>query len=346
MTAGSRGQAATSSPAIAAVAYHNGEFVPLEAAQVPVTTQALQYGTGVFEGIRAYAGAGGGLALFRAPDHFARLLRSARALEIKIGLSVEDLCEVTAELLRRAGSSDDVYIRPIAFKSALLPGTPPGVQLRGVSDAFSMNAFRLPAPAGHSGIRCAISSWRRPGSGVFPVRAKVTGGYVNNALAVDEARAAGYADAILLNSRGQVAEASTSNVFAVINGHLVTPPAAADCLEGITRDTVAVLAAERFKVPTEFRDLSRDDLRNADEVFLTGTGTEIVPVTELAGRAVADGGPGALTKSLMHAYAEVVRGGNLHYGHWLQPVQPMTVSTRPLGREHVAGNGMDRLGAQ
>ncbi|MEV0639927.1 branched-chain amino acid transaminase [Streptomyces sp. NPDC050619] len=324
MTSAVAAEPGTATPAVAALAYHDGQFVPLERAQVSVTTQALQYGTGVFEGIRAYAQADGGLAVFRGHDHYLRFLRSSRTLRIDVGLDAEQLCEVTAELLRRIGPTTDMYVRPLAYKRALLPGTPPGVQLTGVSDAVSINAFRMGSYTDRGGIRVAISSWRRPNSGVLPVRAKVTGGYVNNALAVDEARAAGYDDAILLNSRGQVAEASTSNVFAVVHGRLVTPPVTADLLEGITRDTVVTLAAGLLDVETAFHDLGREDLGNADEVFLTGTGAEIVPVTEIGGRPVGDGVPGPLTTALMTAYHEIVRGKDERYQHWLQPVGSAT----------------------
>jgi branched-chain amino acid aminotransferase len=311
-------------PAIAALAYHDGEFVPLAEAQVPVTTQALQYGTGVFEGIRAYVQEDGGLAVFRGHDHYRRLLRSSRTLRIEVGHDVPRLCELTAELMRRIGAMSDMYIRPLAYKRALLPGSPPGVQLTGVSDALTINAFRMGSYTDRGGIRVAISSWRRPESVVLPIRAKVTGGYVNNALAVDEARAAGYDDAILLNSRGQVAEASTSNVFAVVRGRLVTPPVTADLLEGITRDTVVTLATDVLGVETVLQDFGRDELCNADEVFLTGTGVEIVPVTEIAGRPVGEGVPGPLTKTLMSTYHDVVRGRDPRYRHWLQAVGPAT----------------------
>ncbi|MDH6623202.1 branched-chain amino acid aminotransferase [Streptomyces sp. LBL] len=324
MTSVAAGEPGTATPAVAALAYHDGQFVPLERAQVPVTTQALQYGTGVFEGIRAYVQADGGLAVFRGHDHYLRFLRSSGTLRIDVGLDAEQLCEVTAELLRRIGPTTDMYVRPLAYKRALLPGTPPGVQLTGVSDALSINAFRMGSYTARGGIRVAISSWCRPNSGVLPVRAKVTGGYVNNALAVDEARAAGYDDAILLNSRGQVAEASTSNVFVVVHGRLVTPPVTADLVEGITRDTVVTLAAGLLDVETAFHDLGREDLGNADEVFLTGTGAEIVPVTEIGGRPVGDGLPGPLTTALTTAYHEIVRGKDERYRHWLQPVGSAT----------------------
>jgi branched-chain amino acid aminotransferase len=307
-------------PAVAAVAYHEGAFVPLKDAQVPVSTQALQYGTGVFEGIRAYVQRSTGRpAVFRAREHFERLLRSARMLHLDVGLGVDELCEVSTELLRRSGLTEDTYIRPLAYKRALMPGTPPGVQLRGVTDALSVIAFRMGSYTDPSGIRCAVSSWRRPSSGVLPVRAKITGGYVNSALAVDEARAGGYDDAILLNAAGQVAEASTSNVFAVLRDRLVTPPVTAGLLEGITRDTVVRLAADTG-VRGEFTDLDRDDLFGADEVFLTGTGSEIVPVTEIAGRTIGAGVPGPLTTRLMRAYQNAVRGEDPRHTDWLLPV--------------------------
>lgn len=317
-------------PAVAPVAYHDGGFVPLERAVLPVTTQALQYGTGVFEGIRAYAQQDGGLAVFRAPDHYRRLLRSSRTLRIDTGHTVEQLCELTAELLRRAGATNDMYVRPLAYKRALMPGQKPGVSLTGVSDALSINAFRMGSYGDPHGIRCAISSWRRPSGDTLPVRAKVTGGYVNNALAADEARAAGCDDAILLNTRGHVAEASTSNVFAVVGGRLVTPPATADLLEGITRDTVITLAADLLGVATDVRDLSRDELAGAAEVFLTGTGTEVVPVVELAGRPVGSGARGPVTTALIGAYHDVVRGRQSRYSAWLLPVGD------PHGRHELA----------
>lgn len=304
-------------PLLAQVAYHDGEFMPLERATVPVTTQALQYGTGVFEGIRAYVQRDGGLALFRAHEHYERLLRSARTLRIDVGHSTKELCDLTVELLRRIGATEDTYLRPLAYKKSLLPGQKPGVSLAGVSDAFSVNAFRMGSYTDPGGIRCAVSSWRRPASETLPVRAKITGGYVNNALAVDEARAAGYDDAILLNNRGNVAEAGTSNVFAVVHGRLVTPPSTADLLEGITRDTAVTLAADLLQIFTDFRDLTRDELAAADEVFLTGTGTEVVPVVELAGRPVAGGVAGPVTTALISAYHDVVRGGETRYSHWL-----------------------------
>jgi branched-chain amino acid aminotransferase len=307
-------------PQVAPIAYHGGQFVPIEDAHVPIMTQALQYGTGVFEGIRAYVQDDGGHALFRAPEHFRRFLASCSMLRIEVGLSVDELCSLCVELLRRSEVPGDLYVRPLAYKFRLMPGTPPGVQLKGVSDAVSINAFAMGSYTNKSGIRCAISSWRRPPDYVLPARAKITGGYVNNAIALDDARAAGYADTILLNTRGQVAEASTSNVFAVRCGRLMTPPASADLLEGITRDTALALACGVEGLTCSVSDLGREDLFTADEVFLTGTGAELVPVVEVAGQVIGSGRPGPVTSYLMSAYADVVRGRDPRYRDWLLPV--------------------------
>ncbi|QFZ19114.1 branched-chain amino acid transaminase [Saccharothrix syringae] len=325
MTAGvSSPRRATGRPATAAWAYHLDGFVPVAEATLPVTTQGLHYGTGVFEGIRAHVVPGRAeLAVFRLHDHLARFERSCRLLRIDLPHGVDELASIVVELLSRNGSAQDTYIRPLAYKYRLLPGTPPGVSLRGNSDGLSVIAFALGdySPAG--GVRCAFSSWTRPPARSVPVRAKATGAYLNNALAVDEARAAGYDDAILLNERGSVAEASTANVFAVRGDEVLTPPPGADILEGITRDTARELAVDLGLAPVE-RDLQPADLLLADEVFLTGTGLGITPVVELAGRAIGRGEPGPVTTELRRRYQDLVRGGDERREHWLTrvPVPP------------------------
>ncbi|WP_327064515.1 branched-chain amino acid transaminase [Kitasatospora sp. NBC_01302] len=309
-------------PAIAAMAYHQGAFVPFAEAGLPLTTQALQYGTGVFEGIRAHTCADGGkLVLFRVRDHYERFLRSCRLLRIETGHTVDELVEITCELLRRNGTTADTYLRPLGYKLALLPGTRPGVGLSGVSDALSITGFPMGAYTPPGGIRCTVSSWVRPRSAAIPIHAKVTGGYVNNALAADEARAAGYDDAILLDDRGRVCEASTANVFAARSGRLLTPPATADLLPGITRDTVLALAAD-LGIETAEHELDVSDLRCADEVFLTGTGIGITPVNEVSGHPIGAGEPGPIARSLAHHYARTIRGGgDVRHHHWLTSVR-------------------------
>ncbi|GAB2950913.1 MULTISPECIES: branched-chain amino acid transaminase [Streptomyces] len=295
-------------PAVTTWSWHEGSFMSTAEARVPLTTQALQYGTGVFEGIRAYVLPGGReLAVFRLDDHYRRFLRSCRLLRIDLPYDADDLARATVELLRRNATAADTYIRPLGYKLSMLAGTRPGVGLAGVSDAVSVSTFLMGHYAPPGGLRCAVSSWRRPADGVLPVRAKVCGGYVNSALALDEARAAGLDDAILCNERGQVAEATTANVFAVSGNRLVTPAATADILEGITRDTVRELAGD-IGLACEVRDVQRSELLVADEVFLTGTGLGIAPVVELAGRPIGDGTPGPVTRLLSERYTALVRG--------------------------------------
>jgi branched-chain amino acid aminotransferase len=309
---------ATARSSLAPWAYHDGNVVPAGQAQVPVTTQALHYGTGVFEGIRAHRTSGGGFAVFRMAAHYLRFLDSCRLLRVELGRTAAELAEITLELLCRNGMPH-AYVRPLAYKYRLMPGTPPGVTLANCSDALSIVVFNLPAYGARDGLRCAISPWTRPSASALPVRAKATGTYLNNALALDDARAAGYDDAILLNRHGQVAEASTSNVFVVRDGILRTPPVTADVLAGITRDTVRTLAADAGR-RTDEQPIDPADLLLADEVFLTGTGLGVVPVVEVAGRPVADGRPGPVTVDLRARYERAVCGDDDRHADWLTPV--------------------------
>lgn len=197
--------------------FHDGAFVRAGEVALRASTQALHYGTGVFEGIRCYrSGAQEGVShLFRARDHYRRLLASASLLRIDVPYQADELVDITVELLRRNNLSADAYIRPVAYKLALEPGTPVGVRLRSVSSCLSILAMPMPQYPKADGISCAISSWRRIPDASLPARAKITGAYANNALAVDEATAAGFDDAIFLNTRGSVSEGGTANVFLV-----------------------------------------------------------------------------------------------------------------------------------
>ncbi|MGI5506268.1 branched-chain amino acid transaminase [Lentzea sp. CA-135723] len=309
----------SATPELGPVAYHRGEFVDARAAHLPLTTQGLHYGTGVFEGIRAHPLDSGDLAVFRLGDHLDRLLAGARLLRVDTGVTRELATEIVVELLRRNGFTADVYLRPLAYKLGLQPGTRPGVGLTGVSGALSIVVSRLGDYQPPAGLRCLISSWRRPARSAIPVRAKITGGYVNNALALDEARCAGFDDAILLDERGLVAEATTANVFVVRDGLLVTPPATGDRLPGITRDTVLTLAAD-LGIDRVEAELDSTDLLQAEEVFLTGTGCGVSPVIEVAGRPVGAGEPGPVGTALRETYDQTIRGRRPDTRGWLTTV--------------------------
>jgi branched-chain amino acid aminotransferase len=323
-------------------AFHNGEFVEAGTVRLPLSTQALHYGTGVFEGIRAYAQTGTyaqtstyasqtpgtyphpgapGLAVFRLREHLERLERSAGTLRIQLPFGTDELMAIVLDLLRRNGSDGDTYIRPLAYKLALEPGTPFGVRLSGVSGQFTISTVRMGSYVPREGLRCKVSSVRRVPSASVPSAAKITGTYANNALAVEEAHAAGCDDALMLGIDGNLTEASTSNVFVVgRDGSVATPPETADILPGITRATVIELLEREFGTSVEERPVAAGELTEAEEVFTTGTGVEISPVTSIDHRRVGTGRAGAVTSQLRDVYDEVVHGRRPAYASWLTPV--------------------------
>ena len=306
------------------VAFVGGEYVPLADAKISVMTHAFNYGTGTFEGIRGYWNAAEEqLYVFRARDHFERLHNSARILAIDLPYSVDELVAILLEVLRRSGFRSDVYVRPLAYKSGL--GI--GVSMTGVPESFVMYA----QPMGNyidvdAGISCCVSSWRRNGDNAMPPRAKITGSYLNSALAKHEALVDGYDEAIMLTEAGNVCEGSAENIFLIKNRTLVTPPVSDGVLEGITRATLMEIAQAGLGVPTVERTVQRTELYTADEVFLCGTGAQLSPVTSIDRRPVGSGEIGPLTRALQHAYFDVVRGNNRAYAAWLQPVYEQAAS--------------------
>ncbi|MGW1146428.1 aminotransferase class IV [Streptomyces sp. NPDC002454] len=310
---------APSALGMGAWAYDRGEFVPATAPRLPLSTQALHYGTAAFEGIRAYRSAEG-LFLFRAREHFERLLRACRILRIvDIPRDTGELVDITVDLLRRNEHTADAYVRPLAHKLALLPDTPPGVSLAGVSDGLSITTFGFPPSGILRGARCTLSAWRRPPRDTLPAQAKIVGGYVTSALACDEARAGGYDDAILLDHTGNVAEATTANVFAVLDGTVVTPAGTGDLLPGITRDTLMTLCRETGNEVLE-RALTPAELFTADEVFLSSTGKGVVPVTSLSGRDIGDGRVGPVATRIAALYDAATGAPDGPHPEWLTPV--------------------------
>lgn len=299
--------------------YLDGQIVAAAEALVPVTTQALNYGTAVFEGIRAYVGGNGELNIFRLDDHLKRLENSARLLQMENLPRRAEMKEIILDLLRRNEASADSYIRPLAYKKALLPGIGFGVKLTGVSTGLVINTLPMGAYMPAGGIRCAISSWRRTPDVSLPSRAKITGSYANSALAMESAQRNGFDDALMLNVHGNLAESTTSNVFVVKDGCLITPPLSAHILEGITRDTVMTLAREQLGLKVIERDISFSELFSVDECFLAGTGVEIVAVTQIDHYRL-ENGVGEISAAVRGLYLETVKGVNSKYAHWLSPV--------------------------
>lgn len=297
--------------------FHEGEFIPAGNLQLSASTQALNYGTATFEGIRAYYEAERrNLHIFRPREHYERLIASARILRVDLRWTAAELCDITTELMRRNSYLGNAYIRPLAYKVSLLPGASFGVRLRGVSSMLTISALPMGSYVSGNGIRCALSSFRRIPAVCLPPRAKIAGGYVSNALARDSAEELGFDDAILLDTRGLVAEATTANVFMVESGKLITPPATADILLGVTRASVLEFAPALLSLQVLERPISADELCRAAEVFLTGTGTEITPVIQIDNHRIGDGQVGPITRSVKLIYNCIVGGTTGEYPSW------------------------------
>jgi branched-chain amino acid aminotransferase len=291
----------------------NGEFVQWSQAKVHILTHALHYGSGVFEGIRAYE-TNKGTAVFRLTDHIKRLFKSAKVYFMEIPYSLEELVEATKELLR-VNELKGCYIRPIVFRGygemGLFPlKCPVDVAIA----AWPWGAY-LGEEGIKNGIRVKIASFRRIDPNTLPPAAKATGQYINSILGKVEAVQDGYDEAVLLDSRGMVSEGTGENIFVVKRGRLLTPSTAASILEGITRDSIITLAQDLGYEVIE-RDLVRTDLYWADEAFFTGTAAEVVPIREVDGRAI--GRPGPITRQLQEAFYSVIRGEKEAYEGWLE----------------------------
>jgi branched-chain amino acid aminotransferase len=298
-------------------AFFNGEIVPIEQAQVSVMTNTLNYGTGCFEGIRGYwVPEEEQLLVFHLRAHMERLHRSARILFMEIAYSPDELCAIALELLRREGFREDVYIRPLVYKSD--PAI--AVQMNGLTDAFTLFALGFGQYIAGASVRACVSSWRRIDDNIIPSRAKACGAYINSALAKTEALLNGYDEAIVLGAGGEVAEASAANLFIVRGGVLVTPLTSNDILEGITRQVVIDLARNRLGLRVEERPIDRTELYVADEAFFCGTGAEIKPIVEIDRRKVGSGEVGPVAGGLVKLYGDVVRGRAPDYREWCTPV--------------------------
>jgi branched-chain amino acid aminotransferase len=299
-------------------AFFRGEFVPLRDANINVMTHGFNYGTAVFEGIRAYWNADEeqlfGLELV---PHCERIRASARLLMMEVTQSAEELAEITVELLRRDGLREDVYIRPIVYKSSETIG----VRLHNLDADITI--FGIPFGQyidTEGGIRAMVSSWRRTDDNAIPARGKITGAYVNGALAKSEAQLNGFDEAIVLTSDGHVSEGSAENLFLIKDGVLITPAVTDNILEGITRRRLIEIARERLGAEVVERSVDRTELYTADEVFLCGTGAQISPVIEVDRRTVGTGRPGSITRELSRTYFDAVRGKLPDYRDWLTPV--------------------------
>ena len=299
-------------------AFFKEQFVPIEDAKISIMTHGFNYGTGCFEGIRAYWNQDEAqLYIFKLIEHYERFLRSSRILLMDLPFTAQRLADITAELVRREGYRQDCYIRPVAYKADEIIG----VRLHNLRDEVAIFA----TPFGRylekeEGAHATVSSWRRIDDNSVPARAKVTGAYINSAFAKSEAQLNGFDEAIVLTNDGHVSEGSAENLFIVRNGVLITPPVTENILEGITRQVIIELARDELAIQVVERRIDRTELYVADEVMFCGTGVQVAAVTRIDHRPVGAGQLGPIVKALRDLYFDVVRGKVRKYRHWCTPV--------------------------
>jgi branched-chain amino acid aminotransferase len=295
--------------------WFDGKLVKWEDAKVPIFTHALHYGTTVFEGIRAY-GAKNNLYIFRLEDHMKRLHRSARVYSFSLKYSARELENATVELLQKNKIKESCYIRPVTFVGLH------GIDLNVTKDSPVHTVIIMFPFAKYfrgEGIKACVSSWRRIHDSMTPPLAKAAGNYLNSILATQESRRNGYDESILLDLYGNVSEASGENIFLVRHGKIYTPSFADSALEGITRESAMTIAKDLGYEVIE-RQIARTELYMADEIFLTGTAAEIVPVINIDGHTVGNGKEGSLTKNIREMYAKIVSAEAKEYLDWLTSV--------------------------
>lgn len=295
-------------------AFFQKQFMPLAEAKIGILTHSFHYGTACFEGIRGnWDEKRNRFCIFRLKEHYERMLKGCRLLKISLPYSLDELCQLTVETVERSDYHEDVYIRPVAYKSSEAIG----VRLHDLKDDFLIIVTTLSAYLDtQNGVRCCTSSWRRVDDTMIPARGKICGIYVNSALAKTEAWENGCDEAILLSHDGHVSEGSGENIFLLINGTLVTPPSSDNILLGITRDAVMKLAKNELGIDTIERSVDRSELYLAEECFFSGTAAHITPIIEIDHRPIGTGAIGKFTAELQKLFGEVILGRNPKYAQW------------------------------
>ena len=302
------------------LAFFKGNFVDIKNANVNIQTHALHYGTAVFEGIRGnWNTTNDSMIIFRLREHYERLIRGTRILLIDIPYDVDELCNITTDLVHKSGYKQDVYIRPIAYKSAEKIAN---LKLPELENDFALMIIPFGDYIDSSrAINCCTSSWRRLDDTNIPPRVKISGNYVNSILAKTEAVLAGFDEAIILNQSGSVSEGSGENLFIINDGEITTPPLSDNNLDGITRNCVFEIAKQELGIQIKEKTIFRSELYLADEVFLTGTAAHITPVGQLDKRTIGTGETGEITTKIQSLYSDIVRGNNSKYLDWCTSVQ-------------------------
>jgi len=314
--------------------FHNGRIVPYSEVKFGVLTHALNYGTAVFGGLRAYWNEDEKqLFVFRPRDHFRRFLQSAKLLCMELQTNGDNLLKGLVELIRTEGHEEDLYIRPLAFYSDEIIG----VRLHDLTAEVSIVVMPFGAyNKNEENMHVTVSSWRRIDDNSLPARGKIAGAYVNSAFVKTDAVRAGFDEAIVLNADGHISEGSAANFFMLRNGVLATPPITANVLEGITRRTVMRLVRDEFKIEVQEREIDRTELYLADEAFYCGTGAQISAITAVDHRPIGTGKLGDVTSRLRKIYFDVVRGKVAKYRDWCHPVYEVNQKRTSKERTHVA----------
>jgi branched-chain amino acid aminotransferase len=295
-------------------AFFLGKIVPYSEAKVGVATHAFNYGTAVFGGLRGYWNEEKKkLFVFRPMDHYRRFLNSCRILCMEFDHTPESLTQLTLELLRKDNYQQNIYIRPLAYKA----DEQIGVRLHDLTDELTIFAM----PFGQyikndTSAHVTISSWRRIDDNMIPARSKISGAYVNSALAKTDAARAGFDEALVLTQDGHLSEGSAMNLFIVRDNVLITPPVTENILEGITRRTVIELAKNELKLAVVERPIDRTEIYICDELILTGTAAQVTAVSRVDHRPVGSGEMGPVAETLRKLFYDVVRGNNPKYAHW------------------------------
>lgn len=299
-------------------AYFRGQIVPYSEAKVGVLTHALNYGTAVFGGLRAYWNAEEEqLYLFRPLDHFKRFLSSAKLLLIEIDQTPDELTQIAVALLRQEAYRCNVYVRPLAYKSDEVIG----VRLHGLAHELSMVSIPFERyVTNDTSAHVMFSSWRRVDDNMIPARGKISGAYANSSFIKTEAIQAGFDEALVLTQEGHVSEGSAMNIFMVRDGVVATPPITENILEGITRKSVMKLLTEEIGIPVVERPIDRTEVYLCDEFFMTGTAAQVTAVTKVDHRLIGTGVMGPIVTQLRQVFADVCFGRHPKYRHWNTPV--------------------------
>ena len=315
-------------------AFFKGRVVPYKEANVGVLTHALNYGSAVFGGLRAYWNDDEQqLFIFRPQDHFKRFLQSASLMRMELPYSADQLVDALTELMRKEGHKEDCYIRPLAFFADEIIG----VRLHRLNTELSMVALPFGSyGTNEDGQHVTVSSWRRVDDNIIPARGKIAAAYVNSAFVKTDANLAGFDEALVLNQDGHLSEGSAANVFMLRNGVWATPMITDNILEGITRRSIIQFMREDLKWEVVERSIDRTEVYLADEMFFAGTGVQIAAITKVDHRKVGTGQMGEQTTQLKKFFLDVVHGRNPKYRGWCYPIYDKTTGTSSKRQDRVS----------